>query len=68
MEFHSLSWIRDSLFIDGPKLRDFSLFRFMKTPVVFDDWNCYALEEVAKHNIEYHSIGRESILRNVVSI
>lgn len=26
------------------------------------------LEEVAKHNIEYHSIGRESILRSVVSI
>lgn len=42
--------------------------RFMKTPVVFDGRNCYALEEVAKHNIEYHSIGRESILRNVVSI
>ncbi|EPR29616.1 UDP-glucose 6-dehydrogenase [Geobacillus sp. WSUCF1] len=42
--------------------------RCMKTPVVFDGRNCYSLEEVAKYNIEYHSIGRESILRNVVSI
>jgi UDPglucose 6-dehydrogenase len=42
--------------------------KLMKTPVVFDGRNCYALEEVAKHYIEYHSIGRESILRNLVNI
>jgi UDPglucose 6-dehydrogenase len=40
----------------------------MKTPVVFDGRNCYALEEVVKYDIEYHSIGRESILKNLVNI
>ena len=39
----------------------------MKTPVVFDGRNCYPLEEARKHNIEYHSIGRESVLTNMVS-
>ncbi|MBE2914286.1 nucleotide sugar dehydrogenase [Anoxybacillus flavithermus] len=40
----------------------------MKTPIVFDGRNCYPLEEVKKHAIEYHSIGRESVLTNVVKI
>ncbi|ADI28212.1 UDP-glucose/GDP-mannose dehydrogenase family protein [Geobacillus sp. C56-T3] len=40
----------------------------MKTPIVFDGRNCYLLEEVKKHSIEYHSIGRESVLTNMVSI
>jgi UDPglucose 6-dehydrogenase len=40
----------------------------MKTPIVFDGRNCYPLEEVKKHTIEYHSVGRQSVLANVVSI
>jgi len=40
----------------------------MKTPIVFDGRNCYPLEEVKRYAIEYHSIGRESVLTNVVSI
>lgn len=42
--------------------------KYMKTPIVFDGRNCYPLEEVKKHEIEYHSIGRKSVLTNVVSI
>ena len=42
--------------------------KWMKTPVLFDGRNCYSLEEVRKHLIEYHSIGRESVLTNMVSI
>ncbi|AEV21022.1 UDP-glucose 6-dehydrogenase ywqF [Geobacillus thermoleovorans CCB_US3_UF5] len=42
--------------------------KYMKTPIVFDGRNCYPLEEVKKHAIEYHSIGRQSVLTNVVSI
>ncbi|AWO74556.1 MULTISPECIES: UDP-glucose dehydrogenase family protein [Geobacillus] len=42
--------------------------KYMKTPIVFDGRNCYPLEEVKKHAIEYHSIGCQSVLTNVVSI
>ncbi|MEC5188079.1 UDP-glucose/GDP-mannose dehydrogenase family protein [Geobacillus thermodenitrificans] len=42
--------------------------KWMKTPILFDGRNCYPLEEVRKHPIEYHSIGRESVLTNMVSI
>lgn len=37
---------------------------YMKTPIVFDGRNCYALEEVEKHDLEYHSIGRPSVYRS----
>ncbi|MCU5480533.1 UDPglucose 6-dehydrogenase [Bacillus sp. TE9106W] len=33
----------------------------MKNPVVFDGRNCYMLDEVKKHVIEYHSIGRPPV-------
>src|SRR5690606_22518487 len=32
----------------------------MKTPVIFDGRNCYALEEAAKYAVEYHSVGRKT--------
>lgn len=35
--------------------------KLMKEPVVFDGRNCYDLEEVKKHSIEYYSIGRPGI-------
>lgn len=40
----------------------------MSNAVVFDGRNCYELNDIEKYNIEYHSIGRKSILnleRNV---
>jgi UDPglucose 6-dehydrogenase len=45
-----------------------SYLKWMKTPVIFDGRNCYSLEEVRKYAIEYHSIGRQNVLTNVVSI
>lgn len=38
------------------KLSKFS--ELMKEPLVFDGRNCYSLEEIAKHHIEYYSVGR----------
>lgn len=34
----------------------------MKTPVIFDGRNCYALNYVRHYQIEYHSFGRPSVL------
>ncbi|MFT4415884.1 UDP-glucose dehydrogenase family protein [Fredinandcohnia humi] len=34
----------------------------MKTPIIFDGRNCYPLREVNNYQMEYHSIGRSSIL------
>ncbi|MGJ7035718.1 UDP-glucose dehydrogenase family protein [Anoxybacillus eryuanensis] len=33
----------------------------MKTPIVFDGRNCYALDDMKKYDIEYDSIGRKPI-------
>ncbi|OOE00221.1 UDP-glucose 6-dehydrogenase [Anoxybacillus kestanbolensis] len=33
----------------------------MKTPIIFDGRNCYALDDIKKYEIEYHSIGRKPI-------
>ncbi|WP_152526268.1 UDP-glucose dehydrogenase family protein [Thalassobacillus devorans] len=35
----------------------------MNNPIIFDGRNCLQLEELRKHKIEYHSIGRPSIGR-----
>lgn len=34
----------------------------MKTPIIFDGRNCYSLNEAARYAIEYHSIGRTSVM------
>ncbi|MED0656427.1 UDP-glucose/GDP-mannose dehydrogenase family protein [Anoxybacillus ayderensis] len=39
---------------------DLSIYvKQMKTPIIFDGRNCYALEDVKKYAIEYYSIGRK---------
>lgn len=46
---------------------DFPLDKFatlMKQPIIFDGRNCYKLEDVKQYPIEYHSIGRASIINN----
>ncbi|GIN59422.1 UDP-glucose 6-dehydrogenase [Lederbergia ruris] len=35
----------------------------MKTPLVFDGRNIYSVEEMKKAGVEYHSIGRETVMR-----
>ncbi|MEQ2525210.1 UDP-glucose/GDP-mannose dehydrogenase family protein [Bacillaceae bacterium CLA-AA-H227] len=34
----------------------------MKTPVIYDGRNCYSIEAVKQHKIEYHSIGRRTVM------
>ncbi|EJR48918.1 nucleotide sugar dehydrogenase [Bacillus cereus VD107] len=38
-----------------------SFSKLMKQPIVFDGRNCFDLKEVEKHEIEYYSIGRNSV-------
>ncbi|MBB5356063.1 UDPglucose 6-dehydrogenase [Anoxybacillus mongoliensis] len=33
----------------------------MKTPIIFDGRNCYALDDIKKYDIEYDSIGRKPV-------
>ncbi|MRX73677.1 nucleotide sugar dehydrogenase [Bacillus lacus] len=33
----------------------------MKLPIIFDGRNCYNLNEMEKHNIEYYSVGRKPV-------
>ncbi|WP_210366116.1 UDP-glucose/GDP-mannose dehydrogenase family protein [Bacillus sp. REN3] len=48
---------------------DLSLFeRIMRNPVVFDGRNIYDLEKVKKYNIEYHSIGRKTLMHEIEAV
>jgi UDPglucose 6-dehydrogenase len=52
---------------DWEEIKLFNLEKFselMKIPVVFDGRNCFDLETIQKHNIEYHSIGRP-VIKNI---
>ncbi|NWQ41818.1 UDP-glucose/GDP-mannose dehydrogenase family protein [Bacillus sp. EB106-08-02-XG196] len=46
---------------DWDEIKDFPLRRYeelMLTPILFDGWNCYPLNQAANHHLEYFSIGR----------
>ncbi|HDR4369164.1 TPA: UDP-glucose 6-dehydrogenase, partial [Bacillus cereus] len=47
----------DSLLLQASQL--------MKEPVIFDGRNCFELNEAKNYDVEYHSIGRPSVLREV---
>ncbi len=36
--------------------------RLMKEPIIFDGRNCFSLEDAQQFRVEYHSIGRPSVL------
>ena len=36
--------------------------RLMKTPIIFDGRNCYDINLVKEHNIDYYSVGRKEVL------
>ncbi|MFP3357302.1 UDP-glucose dehydrogenase family protein [Planococcus citreus] len=46
---------------DEIKNADLNVFAGMKRPLVIDGRNCFGLEMVKSHAIEYHSIGRPAI-------
>ncbi|MBP3041457.1 UDP-glucose/GDP-mannose dehydrogenase family protein [Bacillaceae bacterium Marseille-Q3522] len=59
----------DVVFIltDWQDFIDFPLDKFavlMKEAIIFDGRNCYKLENIKQYPIEYHSIGRASIMNN----
>ena len=37
--------------------------RLMKTPIIFDGRNCYDINLVKDHNIDYYSVGRKEVLK-----
>ncbi|MFP3440753.1 UDP-glucose/GDP-mannose dehydrogenase family protein, partial [Pantoea sp. SIMBA_133] len=38
----------------------------MNTPIIFDGRNCYSTDEMEKHNLEYYSIGRPQVTKELV--
>lgn len=51
---------------DWEEFKKIELSRFqnlMKEPIIFDGRNCFSLSDVQKYDIEYHSIGRPTVLR-----
>ena len=55
---------------DEIKGMDLEIFKTMKYPLVVDGRNCFDLEEMRNHNVEYHSVGRPMNLRvqDIISI
>jgi UDPglucose 6-dehydrogenase len=46
------------------EIKDFPLDQYVKlmsTSIIYDGWNCYDLEDVSDHGIEYYSIGRKPV-------
>ncbi|MDN4866197.1 UDP-glucose dehydrogenase family protein [Priestia megaterium] len=39
--------------------------QLMKDPVIFDGRNCFSLKDAKSSNVEYHSIGRPTVLREM---
>lgn len=37
------------------------IFKTMKYPLVIDGRNCFGLERMREHEIEYHSVGRPAV-------
>lgn len=55
---------------DEIKGMDLETFKTMKYPLVVDGRNCFSLEEMRNHNVEYHSVGRPTSVRvqDIISI
>lgn len=51
------------------EIKNFNLHQFkqvMKEAIIFDGRNCYSLPEARRADVEYHSIGRPSVVKNTV--
>lgn len=56
------------IFTEWKEIKSIDLNKYvdlMNTPVIYDGRNCYDVEEVKNHNIDYYSIGRKEILNRV---
>lgn len=50
---------------DWKEIKEFPLAKYkqlMKTPLIFDGRNCFELEEGQQAGVEYHSVGRKSVV------
>ena len=53
------------IFTEWNEIRSMSLnsyINLMKTPIIYDGINCYSLNEVKQYKVEYHSVGRSTVL------
>lgn len=53
------------IFTEWDKIKSLNLKlyeKLMNTPIIFDGRNCYEINEVEKHNLEYYSIGRKEVV------
>ena len=56
------------IFTEWKEIKSIDLNKYvdlMNTPVIYDGRNCYDINEVKDHNIDYYSIGRKEILNRV---
>ncbi len=56
------------IFTEWDEIKEVSLDKYkelMKEPVVFDGRNCYKIKEVKGSGIDYYSVGRKSVKRNL---
>lgn len=57
------------IFTEWDEIKEVSLENYknmMNTPIIFDGRNCYEIEDVKNHEIEYYSIGRSEI-KNILN-
>src|SRR4051794_28922479 len=40
----------------------------MKTATIYDGRNCYSLKEIQKHKINYYSIGRQPVEKEIIEL
>ncbi|PFK47344.1 UDP-glucose 6-dehydrogenase [Bacillus cereus] len=51
------------------EIKNYPLSHFqdlMKEAIIFDGRNCFTLEDIKKYNIQYHCIGRKSVISELV--
>lgn len=52
------------IFTEWNEIKEVSLENYknmMNTPIIFDGRNCYEIEDVKNHEIEYYSVGRKAV-------
>ena len=54
---------------EWPEIKNYDLAKYeelMKEPIIYDGRNCYKLTDIANYNIDYKSIGRSAITKNII--
>ena len=59
------------IFTEWKEIKELNLDKYeklMNTPIIFDGRNCYNLDNVCNHKVNYYSIGRKSVLNLKLNI